>query len=459
MLSFYIVLLIVCLCSFVTLGELWLWKKISVFFITIFHWVLYKFLKATLAFELSSSINDYISKLNEIDESVRFDKCEVVFVNENTIESELKNGKVIVRLGGRKSEKERMYYKAIKCFVERDLLLKFSKHLSRPTAEAVQLMSVKNSIKDKYQYAIEYFNDDYDNTDPETKYTFKKIEQINLNFLYDTALLSELKQFGAIVYTQRPDVQHHKQVDEYVDFLFDIASREPEDLTRLKFSRSDIKVGVILIANQEKYEEQGIKPYLRRLFIYKSLGMNRVYLLGRDHVSADNSKSHRQIIEEISNYIKENLFHCTTIKNRFYNDRSVVTTIVAFDLTRGNYQQYVEQRLNEKAILNDTITVTVIDIMDDALRVSYLGKSFYMSKDQVTSLDVNSMNSYFHLGDELLPKVYKDVQGFKLMNAGTETDPAKEIYSILNKPLACYVSQVIKNNQGVLLAHVSQIRD
>ncbi len=99
---------------------------------------------------------------------------------------------------------------------------------------------------------------------------------------------------------------------------------------------------MILIANQEKYEEQGIKPYLRRLYIYKSMELNRVYLLGRDHINANSSKSHRQIIEDISNFIKDNLFHCTTIKNRFYNDRSVVTTIVAFDLTRGNYHQFVE---------------------------------------------------------------------------------------------------------------------
>jgi hypothetical protein len=150
--------------------------------------------------------------LNGIDETLKLDKCEVEFVTENTIESQLKEGKVIVRLGGKKAEKERMYYKAIKCFIERDLLLRFSKHLSRPTAEAIQLMSIKNSIKDKYQYAIEYFNDDYDSSDAETKHTFKKIEQINLNFLYETALLSELKQFGAIVYTQTPDIQHHNQV-------------------------------------------------------------------------------------------------------------------------------------------------------------------------------------------------------------------------------------------------------
>lgn len=205
------------------------------------------------------------------------------WVNEYNLETALKDGKAIVKLRFEDNPTKNIV-KATTIYVK-DAFLKhtkpyinenFRKALDISVTKKILLKIEKNSSNILSTFIDENISESFD--------VFERcelIEEIDDNGLFTRILLRELYLFGKKLYGGNIKEEYKKESDEFLRFVNQISTREYDDDTPLSFSKQILKVGVVLVAKEETFLNYGIKPYLRRIKLGMSKGIESFYLLAR----------------------------------------------------------------------------------------------------------------------------------------------------------------------------------
>ncbi|AJW76900.1 hypothetical protein X275_01255 [Marinitoga sp. 1197] len=145
----------------------------------------------------------------------------------------------------------------------------------------------------------------------EYKKYIDKYSNIRKNGLLFSIFFPEIKRMGKL----SPDgyfeeINFEKEFDEFLNFLYDIATKDHGERVNLKYKSDFSKIAIILVASDNTWEKGKAKPYIERIKKLIKNNFTTIYLISGGYKNEYSSKVFREIkkeIKEISSYPKKEI--------------------------------------------------------------------------------------------------------------------------------------------------------
>ena len=220
---------------------------------------------------------------------------------------------------------------------------------------------------------------------------FSKVIKVEDEGLLTRVLLREYAIWGnrLIGKTRNDDLIIESRL--FLDYIYNIASRDFDELTPLVFNKKTLKVAILLVAKYDTYAEKGIEPYVRRIREGFANGINSFYLLARNDKIAILERVYGEIIST-GNY---NLLNGP----KEYKDNSGRSSIcycieVKADADLAQAYTQIKECIDDEKPLE----VTVVDVFKDKICCTYNGISLIVSRENITNSPDLRLKSYFYNG-------------------------------------------------------------
>ncbi len=389
--------------------------------------------KKSVETEIEGSINTFIKDFNTQLQYPFLPDCEVQWITAGTQKSLLKPGKAIVRVNFDEDHDINFFNTAL-TYTQTALLHRTKPFIKEITKRAIDLLTTKQIIKKTRKKILQIFNDRFTSEEPSTKDLFFKLEETESRGLFTKVFLQELHFLGESLGEKSPSLQIENEIEDFVEWFYELATRETEERTKLAFPRMHIKVGVILVASEETYHKYGLEPYLRRAYIYASDEFGSIYIIARGKTKGDLSIVIADELETKYGFEKLTKNILVTLIDEKGNRQFItcialkpnLTTIIqqAWETLASNFQQGKE------------INVLIDAIEDENIRVDAYGLKIFIDKSNLSDLNITNPQRYFRIEQELSVKINAidaDKNKVILSNKGTNTDPKKIVDLQLNK--------------------------
>jgi ribosomal protein S1 len=388
-------------------------------------WVAKWLRRASVGNQIEGTLSLFAKKYNGELTTPFLPECEVQWVTDQNVEAIWKSGKLILKVSfGEDHDKN--FLAATASFVKTGLLPRAKSFLSRTTAEALNLLLTKTILSDSRRSALTIFNNSFRDISEFCRETYFKLEEIETKRLFRRVLLQEYFFFGEAVGESAPRAEHASEADAFLEWLFNLATREHDEASELAFRGEYIRVGVILVAREEIYRQYGIDAYLRRANTYASDGFQTIYLLSR---GSRRSRATKEIAARLTT--TGNFTELTDTPDLVIRSRDVqeVVTIIPLRPDLVGIAQSAWEKF--KAIGHDEeVTVVVDDVSAGGVIVSALGLRAEIPLEDLSDLQISDARRYFRHFQELqvrLLEVDEEKSILRLSNRNSETDPKRFI--------------------------------
>lgn len=400
------------------------------------------------------AIKDFHREMPDVD----IPKLVVEWVDGNNVDTIVKDNEAIVLLQYSRNDTLNIV-KATTAYVKDAFLVHAKPYLSSSLRNSLDLSVIryvlqrvsKNSKSSLSRFINEHAEELHDNSA-----TINKIEKVNDAGLFTRLLIRELDTYGNALVGRIPEQEHQKEADDFLEFLYQIATREPDEYTKLAFVKPDIKVGVLLVAKIDNYQNNGIRPYLNRIKRGFALGVNTFYLLARD-----------ERVEILDEVFKGLLLtgNFTLVKTpKVFEDRQgreVKCYCISINKEGAINQAY--DAINQAMSTGDGLESIVTHVRADRITIDYNGVKGFVFKQNISSTSVTNPSDYFTVGMTVYAKPIEingdgDVE-FTLL--GTKSDPVSifstykigmEIEATVSYVDDTFVKFTIPNNQTTAIA-------
>lgn len=218
--------------------------------------------------------------------------------------------------------------------------------------------------------------------------TFDKISRIEKEGLFRRILLRECSLWGNKVATEIPNEKHREESIKLLDFVYNIASREYDELTPLTCISENVKVGILLVAKYETYFENGIYPYVRRIKEGFSRGITTFYLLARNEKIDILNNVYSELILS-GNYELQN--GPKIYKDEFGRDN----ICYCIEIKKNCDFAIAYSEVNEAINNGSPIELNIISVYSDNLRGEYKGIEVIIPRNEISDiLDLKLKNYY-----------------------------------------------------------------
>ncbi len=252
--------------------------------------------------DIRSRINRASKKINKEAEGLITKGVEVVWVNQENIESFLRKGKVIIRMQHYENH-DKNVVNAITHYVTRGVLHTAKIYLSDKLQLALNFALTKKILCEERDNgtSTDYFFANILhptlNTDADLNKTFAVIEKMERKGLFTRILLREIRLMGKKLYPQSPTNREFQETKNFFDFLESFANLDSGDFIKdWEFVRDDIKIGILFVAQRGKLECEGYKPYIKRINEKITRGAQNIYLFGR---KSNNVQAVKEIAKQV----------------------------------------------------------------------------------------------------------------------------------------------------------------
>jgi small subunit ribosomal protein S1 len=364
----------------------------------------------------SKSLKKIVKELPDIE----IPELSIDWVKEDNLQTIFDDGKAIVKLKF-SNDQTRNVIKATTVYV-RDAFLKHSKpYLSEQLKKAIDFSVTRkillNLNKNKKNIVSQFIED---NTKDIEFFRDKcsRIEEIDDNGLLTRVLIRELDYFGTKLIGRIPSEENLKEADDFLEFLYEIAIREPDDFTPLQFPRNTLKAAVLLVAKKETYYNHGLNPYLRRIKLGLAQGIETFYLLARE----DKVEILKPVASELlatGNFVLIN----NPLEYKDTKGRDVICYCI-----RVNSDSLIAQTLHEiselikiKGVINGVIT----KVKDDGLKVDVDGIEGFVKSHNLSIIQISEPWKFFKTKSyiELIPIDILSNGIVEFTLKGTKSDP------------------------------------
>lgn len=168
-------------------------------------------------------------------------------------------------------------------YIHNTLLTTSRPYMDKPIVKAIDYTLIHKFLQNtpKKRFAIRKFVES--STDEIRQYqdSFEKVNKVDQKGLLTHILLREYTAWGDSIVTELPTEVHRVESREVLDFVYDIATRQPDELTPLQLNKKNAKLAVLLVAKAETYLQNGCRPYIRRIREGVASGISTFYLLAR----------------------------------------------------------------------------------------------------------------------------------------------------------------------------------
>lgn len=234
--------------------------------------------------DVESNCRGTIEELNQITPELNLPELSLQWVKKDDDGKVLlEEGKAIVLLSYDR-DNIRNIISTTSAYVRKALLPSARNFLSTPVKKAIDYTVIHQFIRKSPSHSVASTAFVAENLDDINQYqdTFNKVSVVDEQGMLNRMLLREYSLWGARIATHLPSPEYAQEATDFLIFLYDLLTREPEEQSKLQFVGKDIKVGVLLVAKIETYTEHGLYPYLRRIREGFASGIRTFYLLARN---------------------------------------------------------------------------------------------------------------------------------------------------------------------------------
>ncbi len=253
--------------------------------------------------DVRSKINIASKRINKEADGLITKGVEILWVNQENVESFLRKGKVIIRMRPHENHDENVV-NAVTHYVKTGVLHTSKRYLPEKVKEAVNLALTKKILLEESEdsTSLEYFGLQALNpsleSDLELKKIFSIIQKMEEKGLFTRILLREIRMLGKKLYPSEASDAVLRETKNFFDFLEPFACHEKDgDITDWNFIDKDIQVGIMYVAKKEKLNNEGLTPYIKRVTGKFDQGCKKIYLFGRRKNNIQAIKSLVQILQ------------------------------------------------------------------------------------------------------------------------------------------------------------------
>ena len=311
-------------------------------------------------------------------------------------------------------------------YIKTALIYEAKPYLKEEIKSAINL-NVARRILFNYKKgeAIYYFDDNY--LHPELKKSlelenyYHRVTEIDEEGLLTRILLREFKTFGLKLNQELSSEEHLEESRKFFDFVYNISTREKEERTELCFIGRNIFVGVILVSNLETYRKYGTSPYIQRIKMLASKGVETFYLLAR-------GQNQISILNEIRNCNKKDAnFQELNYQKYRIGSQEIVCALIEVDY--NGLIVDTKKKLAELRGKDETVDAIVMNVHRGGLDVDIDGIGASIPLTELSTKDVIDARKYFQIDNELKVKVLnaENVNNVIVSCKGTDCDPILRI--------------------------------
>lgn len=331
----------------------------------------------------------------------------------------LEPGKAIVLLKYNKDNTQNII-NTTAAYVHKTLLQNSKPYMDKGIHTAIDFSIIReflNSTPQKNYIVTQYVESCSDVIDSYEDY-FDKVVKIEDEGLLTRVLIREYAIWGNKLAGKISTKENVLESKHFLDFIFNIATREFDELTPLVYNNGSIKVAILLVAKYDTYAEKGIEPYVRRIREGFANGINTFYLLARNEKIDILNQVYGQIISS-GNY---NLLNGPEVyKDNVGRDNICYCIEVKSDADLAKSYAYIKECIDDEK----TIEAIVTKVFKDTIKCEYDGITFIIPRKEITdSLDLRLKNYYTSgMAIEVIPQKVIDKGEVLCSILGTKSDP------------------------------------
>ncbi len=428
--------------------------KLKVIFADIlkfFGWLSKGIRKKSVSSELEGTLNGMVKDFNNNFENPILPNCKIQWVTAENQKNTLIENQAIVCLSFDKRDHDLNFYNATYNFIQTALVAKAKPFLKQTTRKALDLLSTKIILRQYRRSVLQIFNKKFIEVDNETKETFHRLDETDESGLYSPFFLPEIHHFGELLFEKTPTQDIENETERFLNWFYDLATREFDERTNLRFENNHIKVGVILVAKLSTYSSQGVDAYIKWAEKYASENYTAVYLLAKGAHRHKIAKELTEILVSSKGF--EQVNKKIIIKQTNADGLQVLVTCICLRPDPTTIRFNAWEFINNKFINNEPVVGIIQTVTKDNIIVNVAGLQCYIPNSDLSAANILDATKIFREDQELeLNIVACDVQSEKieLNNLGTKTDPQKLIEANLSndRPLAATVYRIQKDKEN-----------
>lgn len=376
--------------------------------------------KSTIKNRVEGSCDAALKEFHKELPDVSIPNLIIEWVNSDDFDTRVKDNEAVVLL--RYSNNDTLnIVTATTAYVRDAFLIHTKPYLSESFRKGLDLSIIRfvlSRVKNNSKSVVSRFVEDNCEAIKASSAIINKIECINDAGLFTRLMIRELDCYGNALLGRVPIKEHADEADDFLDYLYKIATREPDEYTQLAFVRPDIRVGVLLVANLDNYARNGLRPYLNRIQKGFALGVDTFYLLARD--------KHINILDDVFKGLMLTGNFLLLKKPKIYYDRKrreVKCYCIKVD-KEGSINNAYDQ-INKAMAAGDELEAIITHIREDRITISFNELEGYVNKQNFSSKDISSPTDYFLVGSSIYVKPI-EINGdgdVEFSIAGTASDP------------------------------------
>ena len=327
-------------------------------------------------------------------------------------------------------------FNALNYYVSKDLLRHSDPYMHEKTLSAIRLMGLKKIVVDNH-ILLNKFNKLFLNQAEEVRSVVRKMQEVDRCGLFNKILLPGLSLWTDKVITQLPSEHHIDESEMFIEWLYfnSRVNTSEDEHFRFSFVSNNIKLALIVIANDEYFAERSYLPYIRRAHSYSALKYDAFYVISLGKTQGDRARKLSEFLVKDKCYMQLSKQSQAYVDDLRTNEKRLLTCIALKPNLDTMINRAWEKLINAKKDQKQ-INCFVSDVYNDGITVNYGGLLIDIPKSRLSSIQGINHQVYFqkynvlsmHIDaiDELKKRV-------RLSNIDTATDPAVLIEKLRNR--------------------------
>ncbi|MDP9955978.1 ribosomal protein S1 [Epilithonimonas hungarica] len=434
-------------------GEVWSKGKIVLADIAAFFgWIGKGVRKFSVEQEYQGTINSIIQNYNQNFESPILPKCKIEWVTAENQQNILKEGEAIICLSFNKKDHNLNFYNATLNFVQTGLIATAKDYLDKQSSKAIDLLTTHIILRNNRKEVLTTFRRKLNEFDDETKKEFETLVPTNDKGLFLNILLPEFHFYGELIDTLPPSSEFNIEANGLFNWFKELATREFDERTNLKYISKNLKVGVILVAKDETWESQGAPAYTKWADYYATENYNSVYILARGSNGYERATTVTKILTHSKGFDQINKnpkIKCVSAEGQEY-----IVTCYSLRPNKATIEYLAWESLNEHSKNGRLVPAIVDSVQKDTVVVNAFGLKFELVNNLLSDIEIPDARKVFKIEDELYLTIIEfdnNTHNIILSNKGTISDPKHFIEAVLNadKVYLCKVEKIQVDKQGL----------
>lgn len=434
-------------------GEVWAKGKVVLGdILKFFGWAGSSVKKLSVKSEYEGTINSIIQDYNKNFESPILPSCRIQWVTAENQANILQENQAVICLSFEKKDHNLNFYNAILNYVQTGLIAKAKEYLTKPSSKGIDLLTTHIILRNNRKQVLTTFRKKLNEFDETTKLEFEALTPTNDKGLFLNILLPEFYYYGELIDTLPPSSEFNKEANGLLTWFKELATREFDERTNLKYFSKNLKVGVILVGKDETWENQGPAAYTKWADYYAAENYNSVYVLARGSNGYERAATVTKILTHSKGF--DQLNKNPKIKCVSADGKEYIVTCYSLRPNKTTIAYLAWESLKEYFSEGKIVPAIIDSISKENVVVNAFGLKCEISNNLLSEIEIIDARKVFQLEDEIYLNILEldsDRQHIILSNRGTVSDPKHYIDAVLkdNKAYSCVIEKVQTDKQGL----------